>query len=83
MERANHKPLPFRCRDCSRFFSLRQGAAMECSRIPLHKWAFAIHLCVTSLEGVSSMKLHRDLGITQKSAWYTAHRLRKAFDRAP
>ena len=79
MEKANRRPLPFRCRDCRRFFSVRHGSVMECSRIPLRKWAIAIYLCATSLKGVSSMKLHRDLGITQKSAWFMAHRLREAF----
>ena len=52
---------------------------MEESRIPLRKWAFAVYLWTTSLKGVSSMKLHRDLKITQKSAWFLGHRLREAF----
>ena len=79
MAKANRRPLPSRCRDCRKFFSVRHGSVMECSRIPLRKWAIAIYLCATSLKGVSSMKLHRDLGITQKSAWFMAHRLREAF----
>ena len=83
MERANRKPLPFRCRDCRKFFSVRHGSVMTHSRIPLQKWAVAIHLCANSPKGVSSMKLHRDLGITQKSAWHMAHRLREAFARDP
>ena len=78
-EKPNRKPLPFRCRKCKKFFSVRHGSAMERSKIPLHKWAIAIYLNATSLKGVSSMKLHRDLGITQKSAWFMAHRLREAF----
>ena len=81
MAKANRKPLPFRCRACRRFFSVRHGSVMECSRIPLRKWAIAVYLCATSLKGVSSMKLHRDLGITQKSAWFMAHRLREAMSR--
>ena len=52
---------------------------MEQPRIPLRKWAIAIYLCATGLKGVSSMKLHRDLKITQKSAGFMAHRLREAF----
>ena len=79
MRKANRKPQPFRCRDCRKFFSVRNGSVMECSRIPLRKWAIAIFLNATSLKGVSSMKLHRDLKITQKSAWFMAHRLREAF----
>ncbi len=77
--KANRKPLPYRCRDCRKFFSVRHGSVMEQSKIPLRKWAFAIYLNATSLQGVSSMKLHRDLKITQKSAWFMAHRLREAF----
>ena len=77
--KANRKPQPFRCRDCRSFFSVRTGSIMECSAIPLRKWAIAIYLNATSLKGVSSMKLHRDLKITQKSAWFMAHRLRDAF----
>ncbi len=79
MRKENRKPMPFRCRDCRAFFSVRQGSVMEHSRIPLRKWAIAIYLNATSLKGVSSMKLHRDLKITQKSAWFMAHRLREAF----
>ncbi len=79
MRKENRKPMPFRCRDCRAFFSVRQGSVMERSGIPLRKWAIAIYLNATSLKGVSSMKLHRDLKITQKSAWFMAHRLREAF----
>ena len=53
---------------------------MASSRIPIQKWVIAIYLQLTSLKGVSSMKLHRDLGITQKSAWFLAHRIREAFN---
>ena len=53
---------------------------MECSKLGYKIWVIAIYLMTTSLKGVSSMKLHRDLGITQKSAWHLAHRLRTAFE---
>ena len=55
------------------------GTVMAESKIPLRKWAIAIYLWSVSLKGVSSMKLHRDLKITQKSAWFLGHRLREAF----
>ena len=74
------RPMPFWCGDCRRCFSVRTGTAMEHSKLPLQKWAIAIYLQVTSLKGVSSMKLHRDLGITQKSAWFFLHRLRTAYE---
>lgn len=74
------KPMPYRCRDCRAYFSVRTGSAFESSRLPLRKWAFAIYLYVTNLKGVSSMKLHRDINVSQKTAWYMLHRLREAWD---
>ena len=53
---------------------------MEASNIPLSKWAMAFYLMSTNLKGVSSMKLHRDLGITQKSAWFMEHRIRETWN---
>ena len=63
---AKHKTMPYRCRDCRKRFSVRTLTAMEGSNIGFQKWALAIYLITTSLKGVSSMKLHRDLGITPK-----------------
>ena len=68
---AAHK-MPYRCRDCRQRFSTRTGTTMADSKLGYQKWAIAIYLVTTSLKGVSSMKLHRDLGITQKSAWHLA-----------
>lgn len=75
---AKHKTMPFRCRekDCRKRFSVRTGTVMECSRLGYQIWAIAIFQMTTNIKGISSMKLHRDLDITQKSAWYLAHRLR-------
>ena len=53
---------------------------MQGSNLPLSKWALAAFLMTTNLKGVSSMKLHRDLGVTQKTAWHLAHRIRKAWE---
>ena len=75
-----HKTMAFRCRGCTKRFSTRTGTALEASNLGLQTWAIAIYLVTTSLKGVSSMKLHRDLGITQKSAWHPAHRIREAYD---
>ena len=77
--RTNPKPQPFRCRDCGKFFSVRTGSVMAHSNLPLRTWAIAVYLMSTSLKGVSSMKLHRDLGITQKTAWFLAHRIREGW----
>ena len=77
--RAKHRSMPYRCRDCRRYFSVKTGTAMERSKIPLRKWGWAIYLEMTNLKGVSSMKLHRDLGVTQTTAWFMLHRIREAF----
>ena len=74
------KPMPYWCGDCRRHFSVRTGTVMERSKIPLRKWVIGIYLHVSSLKGVSSMKLHRDLKITQKTAWFMAHRIREAWE---
>ena len=79
-ETPDAKPMPYWCPGCRSYFSVRTGTALQNSRLPLRKWAFAVYLYVTSLKGVSSMKLHRDLKVTQKTAWYMLHRLREAWD---
>ena len=79
---AKHSTMPYRCREkeCRKRFSVRTGTVMQSSNLGYQIWAMAIYLCLTSLKGLSSMKLHRDLNITQKSAWHLAHRLRKALE---
>ena len=71
--------MPYRCSDCREYFSVKIGTLMHNSRLPLRKWAFAIYLHLTSLKGVSSMKLHRDIGVSQKSAWFMLQRIREAW----
>ena len=78
-EIASRKPMPYRCRDCQSYFSVRTGTAIERSKIPLRKWAIAIYLELTSLKSISSMKLHRDLKLTQKTTWFMLHRIRQAW----
>lgn len=73
------KNMPYRCTACSNYFSVRKGTAMEASKISLQKWAIAIYLVTTHLKSISSMKLHRDLGITQKSAWFMLQRIREGW----
>ena len=58
---------------------MRTGTALEESRLPLKKWVWAIFLEMTNLKGVISMKLHRDIGVTQKTAWFMQQRIREAF----
>ncbi len=82
-EAPKRKPMPYWCGDCRKRFSVRTGTLMARSHISLQKWAIGIFLHLTSLKGVSSMKLHRDLGITQKSAWFMLHRIRDAYGCEP
>jgi transposase-like protein len=65
------------CSDCREKFTVRVGTLYERSHIPLHKWLFATHLIVSSKKGMSSLQLSRMLGITYKSAWFMAHRIRE------
>ena len=76
---AAHATMPMRCRDCRKRFSVKTGTAMEASNLGYQTWALATYLLTTSLKGVSSMKLHRDLGVSQKTAWHLAHRIRQAW----
>ena len=77
--RETRKPQPYRCRDCRKDFSVRTGTPMHGSNVGYQKWAFAFYLMLTGLKGTSSMKLHRDLGVTQKTAWHMAHRIRECW----
>ena len=70
--------MPYWCSDCRQYFSVKLGTVMESSNLPLRKWAIAFYQILTNLKGVSSMKLHRDLGIAQSSAWHLGHRIREA-----
>ena len=78
--RPSRKPQPYRCRDCRKDFSVKTGTLMQGSNLGFRIWAIAIYLYTTGIKGHSSMKLHRDLGITQKTAWHLAHRIREAWE---
>ena len=78
-EHTAHKTMPHRCRACDKRFSVKTGTVMESSKLGYQVWVLAFYLMSTHLKGVSSMKLHRDLNITQKSAWHLAHRIREAW----
>ena len=79
---ARHPSQRFRCRGCRRRFSARTGTVLADSNVGFQLWIIAIYLMTTSLKGVSSMKLHRDLGVTQATAWFMAHRIREAWTEA-
>jgi transposase-like protein len=66
------------CGDCRRKFTVRTGSVYERSHIPLNKWVLASHLMAASKKGMSAHQLHRMIGVTYKSAWFMAHRIREA-----
>ena len=77
--KASHKTMPYWCTDCRKYFSVRTGTVLACSKVKLRKWAIAIYLELTSLKSISSMKLHRDIGVTQATAWFMLQRIREAW----
>jgi transposase-like protein len=68
----------YRCNQCKEDFTVRTGTIFERSHVPLHKWIYAMYLLVTARKGISSMQLAKEIGITQKSAWFVLGRLREA-----
>jgi transposase-like protein len=66
------------CKGCKKHFSVKIGTIMEDSPIGLDKWLTAIWLIVNAKNGISSYEIHRSIGVTQKSAWFLLHRIRKA-----
>ena len=68
----------FYCPACQDKFTVRVGSIFERSHIPLHKWLLAFRLMASSKKGISAHQLHRTLGITYKSAWFLAHRIRES-----
>lgn len=78
-EPKNRNPQPYRCKDCRKFFSVKTGTVMHGSNLPLGTWALAAYILTTNLKGHSAMKLHRDLGVSYKTAWYLAHRIRETW----
>jgi transposase-like protein len=70
----------YRCNACKWDFTVRTGTIFERSHVPLHKWLYAMYLLVTARKGISSLQLAKEIGITQKSAWFVLQRLREACD---
>jgi transposase-like protein len=72
----------YHCKECREKFTVRVGTLYERSHIPLHKWLLATHLLTSSKKGMSAHQLHRMLGVTYKTAWFMAHRIREAMKPA-
>ena len=75
----NGGTMPYHCSPCRRYFSVKTGTVMQSSKLPIRTWIIVMYLMSTSLKGVASMKLHRDLGITQKTAWMMAQKIREGW----
>ena len=73
----------YRCNQCKEDFTVRTGTIFERSHVPLHKWLYAMYLLVTSRKGVSSLQLSKEIGVTQKTAWFVLQRLREACGNDP
>ena len=74
----SHRDGLYFCGDCRTQFTVTVGTVFERSKVPLHKWVLATHLISASKKGMSSKQLERMLGVTYKTAWFMAHRIREA-----
>ena len=75
----SRKPMPYRCKECRKHFSVRVGTVMQDSNLGLQKWVIAIYMMTVGIKGTSSMRLHRDLKMTQSTAWHLMQRIRQSF----
>lgn len=73
----------YRCNACLLDFTIRTGTIFERSKVPLHKWLYAMYLLVTARKGISSVQLHCQIGVTQQTAWFMLQRLREACGNDP
>lgn len=72
----------YTCKNCREQFTIRTGTIMEASKVPLCKWLYAMYLMTVSAKSISSVQLSKQLGVTQKSAWFMAHRIRESCHNA-
>jgi len=80
----SHRPGLIHCNNCDGSFTVTTGSVMESSHVPLNKWVLAFRLMASSKKGLSAHQLHRTIGVTYKTAWFMAHRIREAMrDAAP
>jgi len=77
-KKQSHRKGLYYCNECKGTFTVTVGTVMERSKVPLAKWVFAFHLFAASKKGMSAHQLHRMLGVTYKTAWFMAHRIREA-----
>lgn len=77
--KSKHPTMPYYCSVCRKRFSIKTGTVMEASNVGYRKWAILTYQFATNLKGISSMKVHRDLKVTQKTAWFMVQRLRECW----
>jgi transposase-like protein len=77
-KKKSHRPGLYYCNECKGQFTVTVGTVFERSKVPLTKWWLATHLMGSSKKGISAHQLHRMLGVTYKTAWFMAHRIREA-----
>ena len=78
-KRIAKRKFPYhRCKDCMDNFTVRSNSIFNRSKIKMQKWLYAIYLLQTSRKGISSLQLSKQIGVTQKTAWFMLHRLREA-----
>lgn len=83
LEGASHRPGLYKCKDCREQFTVTVGTLFERSKIALNVWLQAVHLMCASKKGISAKQLERMLGVTYKTAWFMAHRIREAMTADP
>src|SRR5580658_4293691 len=80
MQGNSHRPGLYYCNECKGQFTVTVGTVLERSKIPLTKWLMAAHMFNSGKNGVSAHEIHRNLGVTYKTAWFMMHRLREAMN---
>jgi transposase-like protein len=83
LEGKTTRPGLWKCSDCREQFSVTVGTVLESSKIKLHIWLQACHLMSASKKGISAKQMERMLGVSYKTAWFMAHRIREAMNIAP
>ena len=79
-KKQSHRPGLYYCNECKGQFTVTVGTVLERSKVPLTKWFMAAHMINSDKNGVSAHEIHRQLGVTYKTAWFMVHRLREAFE---
>jgi transposase-like protein len=72
------RPGVYKCNECEKPFSVTVGTVFESSHVPLNKWLYATHMLNSGKKGTSAHQLHRELGVSYKTAWFMSHRIREA-----